>query len=203
MPSWPQGDPRDVVRGVLADPRFRAAAQRPGEKTWLDYAAEALRRFWDWVMQPLRHVAGGRTIANAIGIVVLIAIAILVVFAIVRFVRRRGSARRPRRSAQIATLAAERDSRALLDAARAAAAAGRYREAAVLLWSSALRALDERGRVRYDAARSPGEWRRAVQDPDFDRLARDAVLALFAERDVDAALVARMRAAYDGMLAAP
>ena len=65
------------------------------------------------------------------------------------------------------------------------------------MWASALRALDERGRVRYDAARTPGEWRRAVRDPAFDALARDAVVALFGNRGADAALVARMRESYD------
>jgi hypothetical protein len=56
--------------------------------------------------------------------------------------------------------------------------------------------------VRYDAARTPGEWRRAVRDPAFDALARDAVVALFGNRAADAALVARMRDAYDRVVPA-
>ncbi|HEY6236828.1 MAG TPA: hypothetical protein VIW69_17135, partial [Candidatus Elarobacter sp.] len=62
-------------------------------------------------------------------------------------------------------------------------------------------ALDERGRVRYDAARTPGEWRRMVRDPAFDALARDAVVALFGNRGADAALVTRMRESYDRVVA--
>ena len=50
-------------------------------------------------------------------------------------------------------------------------------------------------------ARTPGEWRRAVRDPAFDALARDAVVALFGNRGVDAALVTRMRASYDRVVA--
>ncbi|HTD36799.1 MAG TPA: DUF4129 domain-containing protein, partial [Candidatus Limnocylindrales bacterium] len=69
------------------------------------------------------------------------------------------------------------------------------------LWASAQRALDERGRVRFDPARTPGEWRRAVRDPSFDALARDAVIALFGDRGADAALVTRMREAYDRVVA--
>jgi hypothetical protein len=40
-----------------------------------------------------------------------------------------------------------------------------------------------------------------VRDPGFDALARDAVVALFGERGADAALVARMREAYDRVVA--
>jgi len=192
-----------VIRTVLADPRFRGAAQHAGGKSWSDYLLEALRRFWDWLVQPFRHVVGGATLANIIGTLVLIAAGMLILFAAAYFARALQRRARPQRRAAAVALAGEPDSRALLDAALAAAGAGRYRDAAVLLWSSALHALDERGRVRYDASRSPGEWRRAVRDPNFDVLARDAVVALFADRDVDAATVTRMRAAYDGMLAAP
>ena len=105
---------------------------------------------------------------------------------------------RTARSARSAeALGEDADARTLLARALDAASAGRHHEAAALLWASALRALDERGRVRYDAARTPGEWRRAVRDPDFDALARDAVVALFGDRGADAALVARMRETYD------
>ena len=94
------------------------------------------------------------------------------------------------------------DAKTLLARALEAAAAGRHHDAAALLWASALRALDERGRVRYDPARTPGEWRREVRDPSFDVLARDAVVALFGDRGADAALVARMREAYDRVVVA-
>jgi hypothetical protein len=55
--------------------------------------------------------------------------------------------------------------------------------------------------VRFDAARTPGEWRRAVRDPAFDALARDAVVALFGDRGADASLVTRMRESYDRVVA--
>jgi len=197
---WPHGDPAAVIRSVLADPRFRTAPQRPAERTWLDYVRYGLQRFWDWVTQPFHHLKGGQTVATVVGITVLVAIAALLVVVIVRFARLALRARRPRRGTRAVSLADEPGARALFDAALAAADAGRYREAAVLLWSSALRALDERGRVRFDAARSPAEWRRAVRDPSFDALARDAVVALFADRGIDASTVARMRTAYDRVI---
>ncbi len=197
---WPHGDPAAVIRSVLADRRFHTAAQRPGEKSWLDYVRFGLKRFWDWITQPFHHLTGGHTVATVLGIVVLVIVGVLLVAAIVYFARGAFGVRRVRAPSADVTLLGERDARTLFDAALAAAEAGRYRDAAVLLWSSALHALDECGRVRYDPARSPGEWRRAVQDPSFDVLARDAVIALFAERGVDAATIARMRAAYDGVL---
>ncbi len=40
-----------------------------------------------------------------------------------------------------------------------------------------------------------------MRDPAFDALARDAVVALFGGRAVDAALVERMRAAYERVVA--
>jgi hypothetical protein len=201
IPPWPHGDPRDVARAVLADPRYRSAA-RPGEKSWLDDLAEALSRFWSWITEPLRHVAGGNLIASIMGIAVLVAVAILLAVVIVRFARGARGARALRGRRAAFALGDEPDARALLEAALAASASGRHRDAAVLLWASALRALDERGRVRYDASRSPGEWRRAVNDPAFDVLARDAVVALFGDRGADADLVLRMRAAYDRVVGA-
>ncbi len=201
---WPHGDPRDVVRAVLADPRFRAAAQRPGEKTWLDDVLDALGRFWSWIVQPFRHLTGGGTVATVVGWIVVaavvIALCVLLLVVITRLADRVLQRRAAGRAAGAAAIGAGRDARALLDEAAAAASAGRYREAAVLLWASALRALDERGRVRFDPSRSPGEWRREVRDAAFDTLARQAVVALFGDRAVDAEFVERMRAAYDRVL---
>jgi hypothetical protein len=199
--TWPHGDPRTVIRAVLGDPRFRSAPQRAGEKTWLDYLIEGWERFWTWIAQPFRHMSGGGTIATVVGILILIAVLLVVMALLMRLADGALSRRAVRRAASSSALAADRDAGALLDDASAAGRAGRYRDAAVLLWASALRAFDERGRVRFDPARSPGEWRRAVGDAAFDALARDAVVALFGDRAIDAAFFERMRAAYDRAVA--
>ena len=44
--------------------------------------------------------------------------------------------------------------------ARRAAAEERWRDAAMALYQALLHRLDERGAVRYDAAKTPGEYRR-------------------------------------------
>ncbi|MDB5027224.1 MAG: hypothetical protein JWO66_913 [Candidatus Eremiobacteraeota bacterium] len=198
---WPHGDPRDVVRGVLADPAFGRAAQGPGEKSWTDYAAEALRKLWDAMTAPLRNLTGNADVTTIVGVIILIAVLVFLAVVVVRFARRPRAGRAPG-GPQAVVFGADADAKTLLARALEAAAAGRHHEAAALLWASALRALDERGRVRYDAARTPREWRREVRDPSFDALARDAVVALFGDRGADAALVARMREAYDRVVPA-
>lgn len=192
---WPH-DPRTVAPSVLADPRFRLNLPPPA-RSWWDYLLDALRPWWHRLFDPLSRAAGNERATTVIGTIVLVVIALLLLFVVVRFVRGLQLRRTRRERAVAAALAADADSRSLRERALAALAAGRYREAAGLLWTSALRALDERGRVRYDAARTPGEWRRAVGDPAFDAFARDAVVALFGDRPPDAELVARMRASYD------
>jgi hypothetical protein len=206
-PVWPHGDPRTVARAILADHRYQTAPQGPAPKSLWDIILDWLGTWWDKLTRPLAHVTGNQAVTTVLGIIVLVVVLLFLVVVWVHFVHSWGGfkrrARAERRQGSPEGLDQTGDARALFDRAIAAAAAGRHREAAALLWASALRALDERGRVRYDAARTPGEWRRAVRDPAFDRLSRDAVVALFGDRGVDAALVTRMRSAYDALVSVP
>ena len=200
-PPWPHGDPRDVAHRVLADRRFQIAPQHPGEKSWVELLGDAISALWRRMTEPLRHVLGNQTLTTVIGIAVLVALIAFVAIIVVRFARGRRAKAPARARVDAFALGDDADARTLFARALAAAAQGRHHDAAALLWASALRALDERGRVRYDAARTPGEWRRMVRDPAFDALARDAVVALFGDRGADAALVTRMRASYDRVVA--
>jgi hypothetical protein len=197
---WPHGDPRAVVQRVLADGRFERTAQRPQEKSWFELLLDELQKLWDRIMEPLNHITGNSRLTTLLGTLVLIAVVVVLTIVAARFARR-VRWRRARADALPAASGLDGDARTLLARALAAAAAGRHHDAAALLWASALRALDEAGRVRFDAARTPGEWRRIVRDASFDALARDAVVALFGDRGVDAALVARMRETYDRVVA--
>ena len=201
---WPHGDPRDVAQRVLTDRRFQLAPQQPGDKSWLDLLGDALSELWRRLTAPLQHLLGNQTLVTIVGIAVLVALVVVVAIVVVRFARaRRGlTPARARARTDAFALDDDADARTLFARALAAAAEGRHHDAAALLWASALRALDERGRVRYDAARTPGEWRRVVRDPAFDALARDAVVALFGNRGADAELVTRMRESYDRVVAA-
>ena len=200
---WPHGDPRDVARSVLADPRFHLAAPAPPAKTWWQLLLDWLHALWNRLFGPLGRVVSNDRVSAIVGIAVLLAAAGLLIYVVYRFGRtwtRGGSARRSGGAA--VALDRDADARTLRERALTALAEARYHDAAALLWLSALRALDERGSVRYDPSRTPGEWRRVVGDPAFDLLARDAVVAFFGDRDVDAELVARMRAAYERLVPA-
>jgi hypothetical protein len=194
--NWPHGDPRAVAKVIIADRRYHAASH-PAPKTLWDVFWEAVRKWWDALTTPLGHVLGNDLVTQFVGVAVLAAALAFLAFVAYRFARPYLRQRRVRARAAATALAHDGDAAALRARALAAADEGRYHDAAALLWASALRGLDEAGRVRYDAARTPGEWRREVRDPAFDAFARDAVVALFGDRSVDEALVARMRRAYD------
>ena len=199
--AWPHGDPRDVAHRILTDRQFQLAPQQPGDKSWLDVLVDAMADLWRRLTAPLDHLLGNKTLTGVIGIAVLVALLVFLAFVVARFARRLRARTPARTRAGAFALGDDADARTLFARALAAAAEGRHHDAAALLWASALRALDERGHVRYDPARTPGEWRRAVRDPAFDALARDAVVALFGNRGADAALVSRMRASYDRVTA--
>jgi uncharacterized protein DUF4129 len=196
-PAWPHGDPRAVVQRILADRHYQLAPQSASDKSWLDLLGDALNALWQRLTSPLGHLLGNKTLTSVIGFAVLAAVLVFLAFVAVRFARGWRARLSARARAGAFALGDDADARTLFALALAAAHAGRHHDAAALLWASALRALDERGRVRYDPARTPGEWRRAVRDPAFDALARDAVVALFGNRGADAALVTRMRESYD------
>jgi hypothetical protein len=113
----------------------------------------------------------------------------------------RGPGRRARRDPPAGDVAGGVDSAALRAAALNAARAGRYREATALLFGWVVRVLDERGRVAFDPARTPGEYRRMVRDPLFDELAGAAVVAVFAPGEPSAELFERINAACEHFLA--
>jgi hypothetical protein len=198
--TWPHGDPRAVAHDILRDSRYREALAPQAPKSLWETLLEDLVHWWQWLTRPLGHFLGNDLVTTIVGFAVLALAFVGIVLVVVRFARpmlQRGALPwRPHAEA----LEQTGDARLFFERALAAAAAGRHREAAALLWVSALHALDERGRVRYDPARTPAQWRRAVRDPNFDRFARDAVVALFGDRAVDATLVARMRSAYDAVL---
>ncbi len=201
--AWPHGDPRDLAHRILTDRQFQLAPQQPGDKSWLELFFDAMGDLWRRLTAPLDHLLGNKTLTGVIGIAVLVALLVFLGFVVARFARRLRVRTPARAHAGAFALGddADADARTLFARALAAAAEGRHHDAAALLWASALRALDERGHVRYDPARTPGEWRRAVRDPAFDALARDAVVALFGNRGADAALVTRMRESYDRVTA--
>ncbi len=206
-PAWPHGDPRAVVRAILADGRFRSAAPvRPSRPSWLDVLWSRFTTFARALLHGLDHVLGAHNpLETAIGFAVAAAAAGLLAFGTYRLVRRSARGARRTTATEAAALGVENEPRSetLRCAALAAAREGRYREAAALLFRSATRALDERGRVAFDPARTPGEYRRLVRDAAFDELAAAAVVALFAPAEPRGDLFERMSGAYERFFDAP
>jgi hypothetical protein len=88
-------------------------------------------------------------------------------------------------------------------AARRAAAAGRYREAALALYQALLLRLEAAGVVRYDPAKTPGDYRReARRDPRasgaLTAFLRGFEPAIFGGRALDGEGYERLRAAASG-----
>jgi len=207
-PAWPHGDPRDVARSIVADPRFALGVpSRPAAPSWFDL----LRDWFGGIVRGLLHGVDRALGANAsfevaIGYAVLAAALGLLgwgVYVLVGSSLRSLGARVRSNPAAPAEDGAGADSAMLRAAAQTAALAGRYREAASLLFLAVLRALDERGRIAYDAARTPGEYRRLVRDPRFDALTADAVVAVFAPAEPTAEVFARMSGEYERFIEAP
>jgi hypothetical protein len=202
LSDW-RTDPDSLARAIVRDPRYRGHAEVKPSPPWWE-------PIWHWIRDRLHdlfhgigHVASGLGLpAEMLGVVLLAAGGVGLLYLLVRIVAwyTMQTSRRAQRVAGTA-LDAIRTAAELRADARAAAERGVYRDAARLLFLASLRALDEAGRIRYDAALTPGEYRRAVRDPRFDVLAREATVALFATREPDANLVERMERAYDGMFA--
>ena len=82
--------------------------------------------------------------------------------------------------------------------ARQAALVGRFREAALALYQALLLRLESRGTVRYDPAKTPGDYRRETRrDPDSHR-ALDGFLrswepAIFGGRPIDREIYERLK----------
>jgi len=194
---WPNGDPRDVAHAIVGEPRFRGVTAPAASGPTL------VERVLAWAGDRLHDLFGGigRALgsSNALGgllvLVLLLAIAVAVVWLIVRFVRLPGRRHRARKFAT-AALEPERTSAQLLAQARRAAAEERWHEAASALVRAALLALDETGRLRFDPARTAGEARRLLHDADFDAFEREATPALFADGAATPERFARLREAY-------
>ena len=193
---WPHGDPRDVARAIVADPRFHAGT--PGAapvQSLLDRVLAWLGARLMELFHAIGHVLGARTPWNvAIGFIVLALIAATLVAFAIRFVRL--PARSRRASHASVAIAGTVTSADLIRAALAAARDERWHEAASALARAALHALDERGRLRFAPSRTPGEARRLLRDAAFDAFEREATTALFAEHAATAERFARLRAAY-------
>jgi len=193
-PAYSHGDPDQVIRSVLTDPAYRSAAPTTAVQPQPSLWETAWHWFADHVLSPLFHpiaralaasrgagtIVGMVLVALALGLLAFVGFRLAIAFAGPALAAGpRGGARG---AGEPALSVGD-----LLAAARAAAARGAYAEAIAALFRAALAELDERAIVTFDAARTPGEYRRAVRRAraaaagPFDELAERFVRAAFAD----------------------
>jgi hypothetical protein len=162
----------DALSRVYASPEFAERAT----PALLQLAADLWNAFWLWVWSLLPRVLTG-LMGSALPWIIGGLLVAAALWALVRLlgdrVRSPGGGTRPV-ARQRPTSGAPRDAAEWELAAREAAAHGRFREAAHALYLAAVLRLEERGVLRYDAGKTPGDYRREVRtDPaasgHFDR----------------------------------
>ena len=192
--AYPHGDPDRVVRSVLAEPAYRASAAATASAP----RPTLYQVVWDWivdhVLRPLFHplasaLSASHGIGTLIGLLLIVVALGLLAFVVFRialaFVGPAVASGALGRA--LGAHAPAEGSAHWRGAAREAAARGAYAEAISALFRAALAELDERAIVAFDAARTPGEYRRAVRRarsaaaPPFDALAERFVRAAFAQ----------------------
>ncbi len=189
----PARDPVALVRGILAQPRFRLQAQAVRSHTWWDVLRGWIADRWNALMDAFaHHVKLGNGTGIAIGDVLIAGLVLLVVIVSVRLLL---SAAHDGASAPALTASAlpeHANAAELFEAAQHAAAACAYAAAIALAFRATLASLDARGALRDDPARTVNECRRDVRsraprfDAAFDRIARAFTAAVYAERGAGA-----------------
>jgi hypothetical protein len=189
--NWPQGDPDIVVRAILAQPAYRSAAPTnahlPEPTMWDRLRYWLGERMRDILVRLAYFFQGTRGAGKTAAVLVLIVAAASVLLLLVRLITRslnRSRAVQASLSKQEAT--AVRGGGAWHALSLEAASQGRYGEAVSALFMAALRLLDERRILAFDAARTPNEYRLriagalAAASPAFDHLASCFVGATYA-----------------------
>ncbi|HKU67816.1 MAG TPA: DUF4129 domain-containing protein [Candidatus Baltobacteraceae bacterium] len=181
-------DPQALAREILAQPRFRLDVRGAPAHTWWDALRDWLGARWDRLIDAFaHHVRIGGTAGVAIGdllLVLAIGGAIVVLVRLLRTIAREASSSGAGFSIP---LPAGADPALLHEEARQSAQRGAYALALALLFRAVLAALDARGLLRDDPARTVNECRRDVRtraaalSGAFDCIARGFTAAVYAE----------------------
>ena len=200
LPTGPQVS--QALERVYARPEL--APREPG---MMDGVREAIGRVLMRIAEYLARFFALRTESPPLFygvLIVLVAIGLaLLVYMILGTLARlqeKDAPPRPARAPSGAIDARARSAAEWEEAARRAAAAGRFREAAVALYQALLLRLEAAGVLRYDPAKTPGDYRRETQRDPRAAGALTAFLrgfepAVFGGRALDAAGYDRLRGA--------
>jgi hypothetical protein len=198
----PPKDPAEVTRRILTQARFRIYVHAAPRHTWWDAVRQWLSDRWSQLVDAFaHHVHVSRSAGATFGdMLVGVAILIVVVFGVRLFLgiaKEGASAGRAGHALPEHTDPGELHA-AALDAARNA----RYAAAIALLFRAALAALDARGVLRDDPARTVNECRADVRahaaalSTAFDSIARAFTAAVYAEDRVSDRAWSDARDAY-------
>lgn len=191
----PEHDVRNTVRTILARDEFLPPPPNPFDRL-TNAVLRAAGRLVEWLLRPmnwlvnkLTQIAGERSpVAVWMVVGLLVALLLLVIFHIYYLSARAFGSDRPRRVGQAAGIF-PLQARDLLDQARAAAAAGQFREAVRLIYQAALRLLDQAGVIRYDASLTNWDYAhqlapREPLGPIFAQLTSIADRAMYSDAPV-------------------
>ncbi len=158
---------------IYARPEFRERTTPPSLR-WLSHVRDVVA---GWVQSILLRILESEHARPFLFWFVVAWLVVALVVAVVHVSRAfllrlrgrtRSSAGQPDRAPPAGPRAEDRGPEAWEAAAGEAAAAGRLREAALALYHAVLLRLDRRGAVRFQAAKTPGDYRReASRDPDL------------------------------------
>ncbi len=196
---------RRALDEVYALPEF-ATKQLPGPLQWIADRWEALKASVAALLgriQVLENTAPVLFWVMVAGLV-LCALAIIGHFALAARGAWRGRERQSRAQGEMGGAAAPRGVAEWEEEARRAAAEGRLRDAALALYQALLLRLDAQGAVRYDASKTPGDYRLETQaKPEPARVLNDFLRGFepvaFGNRPLDAAGYDALRRAAGGL----
>lgn len=160
LPAPPQVE--DALEHVYALPEFAPVARSPIQDG-LAAAWRWIRDFLAWLTPDFNFGRAGDSALFLVLIALMVAVGVAAVVhfsgVLPRLLRRAESpGAAARRAAGRPSRAAEWEERA-----RKAAAAAQWREAALALYQALLLRLEERGAVRYDPSKTPGDYRREAR----------------------------------------
>jgi hypothetical protein len=202
----PPKNPHALARAILAERRFMVRVARPVQRTWWDVALQWLADRWNDLVHALsRNVHVGSKGSVVAGDLLLAVAVLLVVIVAIRLVA--GLIKENAPAHVRAELTTPSSWEELYAESLEAAQREEYRVAITLLFRAALCALDVRGVLHDDPARTIGEWRREVCEraprriPAFDRMARVFSGVIYGDMPASASLWDEARAAYDSLFA--
>lgn len=199
LPSTAQVD--RALREVYAQPEFVAHTKPPG---LMDLIREQIGRAIGWVLERLSGIGAVRDAGPVVFYIVVALLAAAAIGLLAHIFYTSGVAfSRDRGPGQGGHDGAPRGPRTAADweaAARRAAAEGRLREASLALYNALVLRLDARGALRFDPAKTPGDYRREVRaNPEvarpFAAFVRGFEPVVFGGRALDADGYERLRAA--------